>query len=97
MYKRQAQSIINKHADYAAAGIPVVSTQESREYRTLVEKYHMGFNCQNGNAQEIADKIQKLILSPEMKIEMGRNARKCAEEVFDRKVTYKKLKELITG
>ena len=61
-----AQSIINKHADYAAAGIPVVSTQESREYRTLVEKYHMGFNCQNGNAQEIADKIQKLILSPEM-------------------------------
>ena len=92
-----AQSIINKHADYAAAGIPVVSTQESREYRTLVEKYHMGFNCQNGNAQEIADKIQKLILSPEMKIEMGRNARKCAEEVFDMKVTYKKLKELITG
>ena len=27
--KGAAQSIINKHGDYAAAGLPVVNTQES--------------------------------------------------------------------
>lgn len=48
----------------------------------------------NGNAQEIADKIQKLILSPEMKIEMGRNARKCAEEVFDQESYIQEIKRI---
>lgn len=31
-----AQSIINKHGDYAASGLPVVNTQECEEYRNLV-------------------------------------------------------------
>ena len=30
-------SIINKHADYVACGKPVLNTQESAEYRKLVE------------------------------------------------------------
>jgi hypothetical protein len=33
-----AQSIINKHGDYASAGLPVINTQENEEYRNLVEK-----------------------------------------------------------
>lgn len=92
-----AQSIINKHADYAASGLPVISTQESEEYRKLVEDYDMGFNCENGNIGELADKLGALIKDPQLRKRMGRNARKCASEKFDRKRTYKHLIKEITG
>ncbi|MDO5448478.1 MAG: glycosyltransferase, partial [Clostridia bacterium] len=42
---RSVATIINKHADYAACGKPVLNTQKSEEYQILVEKYRMGFNC----------------------------------------------------
>ena len=92
-----AQSIINKHADYAASGLPVISTQESEEYRKLVEDYDMGFNCENGNIGELADKLATLIKDPQLRKRMGKNARKCASEKFDRKRTYKHLIKEITG
>lgn len=88
---KSSASIINKHADYAAAGKAVINTQESAEYRDLVEKYNMGFNCQNGNAQEISECIEILCNDVELREEMGRNARRCAEEVFDRTHSYQKI------
>lgn len=92
-----AQSIINKHADYAAAGLPVVSTQESEEYRNLIEHYQMGFNCRNNDSGDLAEKIRRLIEDKDLRQEMGANARKCAEERFDRSCTYIKLIEMIEG
>lgn len=90
-----AQSIINKHGDYAASGKPVVTTQESPEYRELVEAYQMGFNCENGNGADLAEKLQRLTEDEALRLEMGRNARRCAEERFDRKNSYTELAELI--
>ena len=90
-----AQSIINKHADYAASGKPVVSTQESEEYRNLIDQYEMGFNCRNNDSADIADKIRTLADNEELRVRMGRNARKCAEERFDRAVAYKLLENVI--
>ncbi len=86
-----AGSIINKHGDYASSGIPVLNTQESPEYRNLVEKYKMGFNCENGNAESLAEKMQILIEDEQLRLEMGRNARRCAEEKFDRRNSYREL------
>lgn len=88
-----AQSIINKHADYAASGLPVVSTQESEEYKKLIERYQMGFNCLNNDSEDLADKIKRLIDDKDLRKEMGANARKCAEELFDRATTYKILED----
>lgn len=93
--KGSAGSIINKHGDYAASGLPVLNTQESREYRDLVEEYRMGFNCENGNAEDLAEKMIRLIGDPALRKTMGRNARRCAEERFDRKYSYQKLLDLI--
>lgn len=90
-----AQSIINKHADYSASGIPVINSQECSEYRELVENYEMGFNCENENPQDMAQKIKMLIDDPQLKIRMGQNARRCAEEKFDRQLTYKQILNLI--
>lgn len=89
--KGSAASIINKHGDYASSGLPVLNTQDSPEYRELVDQYHMGFNCINGNAEDLAEKLQVLIRDKNLRIEMGRNARRCAEEKFDRRYSYKEL------
>lgn len=94
--KGSAASIINKHGDYAASGLPVINTQDNDEYRRLVEQYEMGFNCENGNSKDLAEKIKILINDDLLRITMGHNARRCAEERFDRKISYKELINEIT-
>ena len=94
---KAAASIINKHGDYAASGLPVVSTQENEEYRKLVDDYQMGFNCRNNNAIDVAKKIEKLICDEDLRKQMGLNARRCAEEKFDRKNSYNSLLTVILG
>ena len=90
-----AASIINKHGDYAASGLPVVNSQDSPEYRKLVEEYNMGLNCNNEDPEDMADKLEQLILNKDMRLEMGKNARRCAEEKFDRKNSYKEILDTI--
>lgn len=90
---RSVATIINKHADYAASGKPVVNTQKSKEYRKLIEKYHMGFNCDD--AGELLRALKELIVSKKLSEQMGNNARKCAAECFDRKSSYGKLVNII--
>ena len=90
-----AQSIINKHADYAASGLPVINTQECEEYRELVDSYNMGFNCRNNDAEDMADKLCILISDKELREEMGKNAYKCAVERFDRQHSYQEILEVI--
>ncbi len=86
-----AGSIINKVGDYAAAGLPVLNTQESEEYRKLVENYNIGYNCENGNIEELANKLEILYRDENLRKKIGKNNRKLAEEKFDRKTTYKKI------
>lgn len=93
--RHSSGSIINKHSDYAACGLPVVNTQVSEEYRRLVDDYHMGFNCENGNAEDLADKLEVLYNNEQLRKEMGRNSRRCAEELFDKNKTYQKLFDAI--
>ena len=84
-------SIINKHGDYAASGLPVLNTQNSAEYCRLVEDYNMGFNCVGATPEQLAEKIELLMSDEQLRREMGKNARRCAEEKFDRRNTYRKL------
>ena len=93
--KGAAQSIINKHADYAASGLPVLNTQECEEYRNLVDEYEMGFNCRNNDFQDLAEKIILLMDDEQLRRRMGSNARKCAEEKFDRRKSYKEITDVI--
>lgn len=90
-----AQLIINKHADYAKVGKPVVSIQESEEYRKLIEEYQMGFNCRNNESSELAEKLKMLVVNEKLRLQMGENARRCAEERFDRANSYKVLEQQV--
>lgn len=92
--KGAAQSIINKHADYAAAGLAVVNTQENKEYRGLIEKYHCGINCGVDSVKDVENAIKYLLNYPDKRKTMGVNSRRMAEEKFDRSETYKKIVSL---
>lgn len=90
-----AQSIINKHADYAASGLPVLNTQENEEYKKLVCEYKMGFNVTNNDVHFLAKKLKDLVENKDLRMLMGNGARKCAIERFDRTSTYNLLEEQI--
>lgn len=92
-----AQSIINKVGDYAAAGLPVVNTQECPEYRNLVDSYQIGINCENGNIKQLSEAINRLISDRDLRKRLGKNNRRLAEERFDRLKTYQDILDLIYG
>lgn len=93
--KGAAQSIINKHADYAMAGLPVVNTQECEEYRKLLKKYDCGINCQVNSVEQVAEAILLLWKDRNMCAAMKKNALKMGNEMFDRSKTYGKILESI--
>ena len=88
-------SIINKVSDYAMAGVPVINSQKSEEYRNLLIRYKCGINCSNGNSDDFAKAIEYFLNnSNEAKI-MGKNAERLGNEKFDRQKTYPKVVEVI--
>ncbi len=97
LYKNAPQSIINKHADYAAAGLPVVNNQVCLEYNDILTDYSAGVNCENGNSLDMAEKILYLINNEDKAIQMGKNNRRFAEENFDRASSYDKLDFVLRG
>ena len=94
---KSVSSIINKVSDYAMAGVPVINTQNSPEYRALIDTYNCGINCESGNAQSVADAIEKLYNDAGLKKSMGENSLRLGKEKFDRTVTYKSIINLIEG
>lgn len=89
--KQASQSIINKVADYFAAGIPMLNSCCCQEQLDMVDNYRVGINYEPGNVDELCDCIIKLAKDEELRTEMGKNARKLAEEKFDRRNSYKEL------
>lgn len=92
---KSVSTIINKVSDYAAAGVPVVNTQNSMEYRQLLQNYRAGISVENGNAKELANAIIILHDNEQIRTEMCENSRKMFEECFDRRTTYFRLLEEI--
>lgn len=89
-----AASIINKVGDYAAAGLPVINTQECIEYRNLIDKYNAGINCIN-DIKSVENALLKLIDHPNLRLEYGKNNRVLFEQKFDRNKTYNSIIEII--
>lgn len=88
---KSVSSIINKVSDYAAAGIPVINTQNNKEYRELLEQYEAGTNVENGNTEELANAILQYYQNDEYKKIVGKNEKKMFDEMFDRRKMYPKL------
>ena len=89
--KGSVASIINKVGDYALSGVPVINTQESEEYRKLVEIYHCGINCRCGNPDDVADAIERLLSDPALRKSMSEGQKRLGKEKFDRRYTYSEI------
>lgn len=97
IHKGSAGSIINKVNDYAMAGLPVVNTQESSEYRKLLEQYGAGINCECENSDDVYNALTRLIENNQIRIDMGNNSRKLGEEKIDRAESYKQIQRELCG
>ena len=94
LVKKAPQSIVTKIGDYLAAGIPMINTGESREFREKVEDDGFGVNVRAEDAPALAACILALAEDAEGRARMGAIARRIAEEQFDRKHSYKQIVEL---
>ena len=61
----------------------------------MVDAYRTGLNYEPENSADLAEKIDLLAGNPGLRAEMGRNARKLAEDKFDRNKTYRELIDLV--
>lgn len=85
---QSVSSIINKVSDYAAAGVAVVNTQNSAEYRNLIEKYEAGINVDGKSIDELADALEKLYSNESLRRRFAAGQERLFSERFDRSKTY---------
>lgn len=90
-------TIINKHADYLAAGLPIINIQTNNEFNYLLDMYKAGFHCNPGDYVELASILKMLTENYELRRITSENSRKLAIEKFDRSTTYLKLNKFIKG
>lgn len=90
-----AQSIVTKIGDYLAAGIPLINTGSSPEFRAKVEADGFGVNVPAGNPDALAQAILALASDPARCQAMGAAGRRIAEEQFDQEHSYGVIVDLI--
>lgn len=95
LVKKAPQSIVTKIGDYLAAGIPMINTGESIEFKNKVTCDGFGINISAQDPYALAQCILALADDKELCSNMGKIARKIAEEQFDRKRSYQKIVEFI--
>ena len=80
---------MSKMFEAFAAGKPVISTVHMGY--SLIDRYECGITADSNTADGLANAIKVIRnLSPEVKKEMGQNARKCAED-YDQPILVEKL------
>lgn len=90
-----SQSIINKVADYYAAGVPMLNSCRCEEQLWLNDHYKAGVNYLPENVNDLVEKFMLLYNDDNLRKEMGINARNLALEKFDRRNSYKEIIKLI--
>ncbi len=78
----------------AGRGVIAVANPDTDLAQT-VSQNELGWVCQPGSHEEIAECVKQACLSPEGCAEMGQRARQIAESTFDRKVVTGRFKELL--
>ncbi len=93
--KKAPQSIVTKVGDYLAAGKPMINTLTSPEFRAKVDNDGFGVNVDAENVEELKEEVVKMYMDKKLCATMSYNARRIAEDQFDRKKSYLAIKGLI--
>lgn len=94
---KSVSSIINKVSDYAMTGSAVINTQNSPEYRELIDAYHAGINVENGRADAVADAMLQIYQDRTLLAQIQANSKQLGKEKFDRSKTYLKIIDIINS
>ncbi|MET4694680.1 glycosyltransferase family 4 protein [Endozoicomonas lisbonensis] len=89
--KGAAQSVTNKISDYFCTGLPVLSCQENKEVRDLIESNAAGCFYEPGDSSDLANKIVELNSDAAKLQKMANSSRCIGENNFDRNITYKRI------
>lgn len=73
----------NKFFDSLSAGKPILLNYSGWQ-RKIIEENKAGFGCEQGNLEEFAEKVLYMNQNRESLVKMGQNARRLAEEKFNR-------------
>ena len=93
--KKAPQSIVTKIGDYLAAGRPMINTCMRQKKNKKVEQDGFGINILPEDVNILADAVERLLDDEEGRLRMGGNARRIAEEEFDRPKAYRKIERII--
>ncbi|PGT89051.1 glycosyltransferase family 4 protein [Bacillus sp. AFS040349] len=90
--KKSPASITNKVGDYLSSGRRMLNGSLNKELLELLNKYNFGLNFEPENPISLSEAIEKIYsMNIQQREQMGRNARKLAENMFDRKKTYTQI------
>jgi glycosyltransferase involved in cell wall biosynthesis len=95
LVRKAPQSIVNKIADYLAAGRPLLNTGSSPELIGKIAEEDLGVSVVAEDPEKLADAIEALYKDPEGRRRMGVAARRVAERQFDRKTAYLPIVEMV--
>lgn len=84
----------NKLFDSLSAGKPII-VNSAGWTKDIAEKYHCGYYVNPNRPEELVQKVLYLKDNPDVVNEMGQNARKLAETVYDKSILCKKFVEVI--
>lgn len=90
-----AQSVVTKIGDYLSAGIPMVNTGESPEFRSKVTGDRFGINVPPEKPEKLAHALCRLANNSSARKMMGARARYLAEREFDQRQSYLEIVHLI--
>lgn len=95
--KGAQQSITNKIGDYLASGLPVLNSSQNEEFRQIVEDRKLGYSYEPGDVERLVELIEMLYNNRDLRTVCGRNARRLAEEKFDRRTSYEPIYSVVEG
>lgn len=84
----------NKLFDSLSAGKPII-VNSAGWTKDIAEKSHCGYYVNPNRPEELVQKVLYLKDNPDVVNEMGQNARKLAETVYDKSILCKKFVEVI--
>jgi len=84
------QSFVNRAYDYFAAGLPIINSI-SGELQKVLDDNQAGLNYKAGDMSSLVEAIEFILNNERDRREMGINARRLAEQNYDRNKIYPKI------
>lgn len=86
----------NKFFDYISLGLPVINNYPGW-VKDMLEEFNCGVPVTPNQPKELAEAIKKLANDDLLRIKMGKNSRKLAENRFNRSMLAKQMVKLVDG